>query len=79
VSPLIQKLAAKTCAAIDSGIGNIKNYVATDSEVDSQKLCRCRLKNQHQKTVSPPIQKSAAKTMSPSIQKSTLINCVAAD
>jgi hypothetical protein len=55
------------------------------------KLCRCRFKNRHQKTVSLPIHKSAAKnfatvdskisnkTTSLSIQKSTAWNCAAAN
>jgi len=39
-----------------------KNFAAADSEIGSQKLHRCRFKNQQPKTVSLPIKKSAART-----------------
>jgi len=40
----IKKSAPKNYVAADSKIGS-KNYVAIDSEIDTDKLCRCRLRN----------------------------------
>jgi hypothetical protein len=63
VSLLIQKLTAKTMSvAIQKS--TVKNCVAADSEIGSQKLCRCRLRIRQPKTLSLPIQNSTAKTVS---------------
>jgi hypothetical protein len=50
VSLLIQKSAATNYVAVDSEIDS-ENYATVDSEIDSQKLCRYRFRNWQQNYV----------------------------
>jgi hypothetical protein len=105
VSLSIQKSTAKNCVNADSEISRqtvslpiqksttnaAKNFVATNLEIGSQLLCRCRFRNQQPKTSSLLIQKSATKnfadanleissrTVSLPIQKSATKNCITVD
>jgi len=88
VSLPIQKLKTKTASLPIQRLAT--NYVAAESEIESQKLCHCRFRNWQPKTLPLPIQESATKLrccrfenqqpiMSMSIQKSAAKNYVATD